>query len=225
MQLYALCALSCVVAYLLCGFPTAYVLGKAMGNVDVRTVGSGNVGSTNITRAVGAKAGILTLLIDVLKAVLSVLAGFFIMGFAAERSALLPGGTYDWCMALVYGFCIMGHMFTPYLKFKGGKGIAVGLGGAVALMPLVGLSLWVPFLLFAVTSRFVSLGSIAAAASLPFLAWFFYRPTVAFLLIIVLIALLVVWAHRTNIRKLLRGEERTFSIKKKEKPSQDGDAA
>lgn len=215
MLIYILCALSCLIAYFVCGFPTAYVLGKALGNVDVRTVGSGNVGSTNVTRAAGAKAGILTLLIDIAKAAVSVLIGLFVMGFAVEDPAQLrPGGTFDWCTALVYASCVLGHMFTPYLSFKGGKGIAVGFGGAVAFMPLVGLSLWVPFLIFAVSTRFVSLGSVAAAISLPFLAAFLYRPSAAFVLVIGFVALLVVWAHRSNIKKLLEGRESRFSIKK-----------
>lgn len=210
----AMCALACVLAYLICGFPSAYVVGKKMAHIDVRTVGSGNVGSTNVTRAAGAKAGVLTLLLDVMKAVVGVLLGWLLVGVvgAGDLSLVAPGGAYDWTMALVYLCCILGHVFTPYLHFKGGKGIAVGFGAAVALMPLVGLSLWVPFLLFALTTRYVSLGSIAAAVSLPFLTWFIAGPTVAFLVIIAFVALLVVWAHRANIAKLLRGEERKFSV-------------
>ena len=215
MLVYVLCAASCIVAYLLCGFPTAYVLGKALGKVDVRTVGSGNVGSTNVTRAAGAKAGALTLLIDILKAAVSVLLAFAIMGASVEHEALRPGGAFDWCMALVYLCCVLGHMFTPYLSFKGGKGIAVGFGGAVTFMPLVGLSLWVPFLAFALPSKFVSLGSIAAAASLPFLAALLYDPTAPCLAIVACVAVLVVWAHRSNIKKLLEGRESAFSIKSK----------
>lgn len=210
----AMCALACVLAYLICGFPSAYVVGKRMAHIDVRTVGSGNVGSTNVTRAAGAKAGVLTLLLDVMKAVVSVLLGWLLVGIvgAGDLALVTPGGACDWTMALVYLCCILGHVFTPYLHFKGGKGIAVGFGAAVALMPLVGLSLWFPFLLFALTTRYVSLGSIAAAVSLPFLTWFIAGPTVAFLVIIALVALLVVWAHRANIAKLVRGEERKFSV-------------
>jgi len=221
MLVYVLCAASCVLAYLLCGFPTAYVLGKALGKVDVRTVGSGNVGSTNVTRAAGAKAGALTLLIDILKAVASVLLAFTIMGFAVPAEDLRPGGAFDWCMALVYLFCVLGHMFTPYLSFKGGKGIAVGFGGAVTFMPPVGLSLWVPFLAFALPSKFVSLGSVAAAASLPFLAALFYDPSAACLAVIACVAALVIWAHRSNIKKLAGGRESKFSIKSKKTAAND----
>ena len=218
MTVYVLCAAACLVAYLICGIPTAYVLGRVMGKVDVRTVGSGNVGSTNIARSVGAKAGVLTLLLDVLKAVLAMFIGYGLVGFVGTGQGfaeVVPGGTYDWTMALVYMFCILGHVFTPYLKFKGGKGIAVGFGGALALMPLAGVSLLIPFLLFAVTTRYVSLGSIAAAVSLPFLAAWIYHPSTAFLVIVTVVALLVIWAHRSNIVKLVHGRESKFSFKKK----------
>lgn len=228
MMVYLLCAVACVVAYCICGIPTAYVLGRTMGNVDVRTVGSGNVGSTNIARSVGAKAGVLTLLLDVLKAVLSVFIGYGLIGFigaGGELSEIVPGGTYDWTMALVYMFCIVGHVFTPYLKFKGGKGIAVGFGGALALMPLAGLGLLVPFLICAVATRYVSLGSIAAAVSLPFLAAWIYHPTMPFLVIMAVVAILVVWAHRSNIVKLVHGRESKFAFKSsKAKASCDGDS-
>lgn len=217
----AMCALACILAYLLCGFPSAYVVGKRLAHIDVRTVGSGNVGSTNITRAAGAKAGVITLVLDVLKAVVSVLLGWVLVGWVGAHGDLAlvaPGGACDWTMALVYAFCVLGHVFTPYLHFKGGKGIAVGFGGAVALMPAVGFALWVPFLLLAVTTRYVSLGSITAAVCLPFLAAFIAHPTPAFLAVVCVVAALVVWAHRANIVKLARGQERKFSVGGKGKP-------
>ena len=216
---YLMCALSCVLAYLICGFPSAYVIGEKLGHVDVRTVGSGNVGTTNIARSVGAGAGALTLVLDVLKAVVSVLLGYVLVGVvgAGDGAAVRPGGALDWTMALVFGFCLLGHIFTPYLHFKGGKGIAVGLGASLALMPAVGASLLIPFLLLALTTRYVSLGSIAAAVSLPFWVWLYLRPSAAFLVIVSCVALLAIWAHRGNIRKLLAGTERRFSFKKKDR--------
>lgn len=222
MSVYVLCALSCIIAYFLCGFPTALVLGKALGKVDVRTVGSGNVGSTNIARSVGAGAGVATLAIDVLKAVASMFVGYLLIGFLGTGKGfaeVMPGGAFDWTMALVYLCCILGHVFSPYLHFKGGKGIAVGFGGALALMPSAGASLLVPFLLFAVTTRYVSLGSVAAAISLPFLVMLFYRPSLAFMVAVVLVAAVVVWAHRANIVKLVHGRESKFSFGSKPKPA------
>ena len=212
-----MCALSCVLAYLICGFPSAYVVGERMAHLDVRTVGSGNVGTTNIARSVGKRAAALTLLLDVLKAVLGVFVGYGLIGLigCGDLADVYPGGRLDWMMALVYAACILGHVFTPYLHFKGGKGIAVGFGGALALMWPVGLSLLVPFLVFAVLTRYVSLGSIMAAVCLPFLAWLIEHPTPAFLVVLVCVALLVIWSHRANIVRLAHGQEKRFAFKKK----------
>ncbi len=217
---YVMCALSCVLAYLICGFPSAYVVGERMAHLDVRTVGSGNVGTTNIARAVGKRAAALTLLLDVLKAVVAVFVGYGLIGLVGVGGldVVRPGGALDWTMALVYAFGIVGHVFTPYLHFKGGKGIAVGFGGALALMWPVGLSLLGPFLVFAVLTRYVSLGSIVAALSLPLLGWLIERPSPAFIVILCAVAALVVWSHRTNIVRLAHGEERRFSFKKKGEP-------
>lgn len=216
MLVYVMCALSCVLAYFLGGIPSAYLIGKVLCHADIRTMGSGNVGSTNAARTLGAKAGILTLVCDILKAVAAVLLGKALIGGvgAHDFGAVAPGGAYDWCCALVFLAVILGHMFTPFLHFHGGKGIASGFGGAVVLMPWAGLSLWVPFLVFAVSTRYVSLGSIAGAVSLPILANVFYRPSLAFTLIVCLVALLVIWGHRSNIVKLAHGQESKFSVKK-----------
>lgn len=214
---YVALVASCAIAYLVCGIPSAYLIGRFMAGVDVRKVGSGNVGSTNVVRAAGAKFGLLTLACDVAKAALSVAIGYGLLAGAAglglER--VFPGGDLDWMMGLVYVFCIVGHVFTPYLRFKGGKGIAVGFGGAVVLAPLAGLSLWVPFLLFAATTRYISLGSIMAAVSLPFIMALIYHPSAAFLALMAAVSALVVFAHRDNVKKLLSGTESKFSFTKK----------
>lgn len=210
---------SCVIAYFVCGIPSGLLLAERIGKVDVRTQGSGNVGSTNVARSAGKLAGGLTLLCDTLKAYVSVLVGFLLVGVVGlgDVAAVRPGGSLDWMMALVYLFCIVGHVFTPYLRFKGGKGIAVGFGGALALMPLTGLSLLVPFLLLAVTTKRVSAGSITAAIALPFLAWAIERPSAPFLVIVACVAAVVVFAHRKNIVKLAHGEEKPFSFKRGDK--------
>ena len=216
MLVYVMCALACVIAYVLGGIPSAYLIGKAFGNVDIRTQGSGNVGSTNVARTLGAKAGILTLVSDILKAVVAVLIGKLLIGVvgAGAIETTAPGGVYDWCAALVYLAVILGHMFTPFLHFHGGKGIASGFGGAVVLMPWAGLSLWGPFLIFAVSTRYVSVGSIAGALSLPIFANLFYQPSMAFTVIVCIVLVLVIWGHRSNIKKLAHGQESKFSVKK-----------
>ena len=216
MLVYVMCALACVIAYVLGGIPSAYLIGKAFGNVDIRTQGSGNVGSTNVARTLGAKAGILTLVSDILKAVVAVLIGKLLIGVvgAGAIETTAPGGVYDWCAALVYLAVILGHMFTPFLHFHGGKGIASGFGGAVVFMPWAGLSLWGPFLIFAVSTRYVSVGSIAGALSLPIFANLFSQPSMAFTVIVCIVSVLVIWGHRSNIKKLAHGQESKFSVKK-----------
>lgn len=216
MLVYAMCALSCIIAYLLCGIPSAYVIGRVVYHVDIRTLGSGNVGSTNAARTLGAKAGILTLACDILKAALAVLIGKALIGLVGCGSfaATAPGAAFDWCAALVYLCAILGHVFTPFLHFHGGKGIACGFGGAVVLMPWAGLALWGPFLVFALVTRRVSPGSLAGAVSLPILANAFYSPSLAFSVVVGLTAILVIWSHRSNIVKLIHGQEPPFSVKK-----------
>ena len=211
----AMLVVSCLVAYLLCGVPFGYIVAQRKG-VDVRKVGSGNIGSTNVARTLGKGAGGLTLALDVAKAAVAAALGYLLVGVIGlgDIALTMPGGAYDWTMALVYLACVVGHTFTPFLKFKGGKGIAVGFGGAVVIMPLVGLCLWIPFLVFAVATRIVSVGSIVAAATLPFLAWIFYQPSLAFECILSGVALLVIWSHRANIKRLLAGTEKRFSFKR-----------
>jgi glycerol-3-phosphate acyltransferase PlsY len=221
MLVYVMCALSCIVAYLLCGIPSAFVVARAKG-VDVRTVGSGNVGSTNVARSVGAAAGAVTLVCDVLKAVVSILLGYVLVGVVGTGAGLaevVPGATFDWTMALVYLCCLLGHVFTPYLHFKGGKGIAVGLGGALALMPWVALGLVAVFAAGVALTRRVSVGSVAASVALPVLAGLIYRPSTAFLAVVCVTALLAVWAHRSNLVKLARGQEKPFAFKSKDEAS------
>lgn len=207
---------SCAIAYFLCGIPFGYVVGRRLGKIDVRTQGSGNVGATNVARTVGKGAGLLTLALDILKALVSLLVGKAILTWAlgAEAGQLAFGSGLDWMPCVVYMFAILGHTFSPYLHLRGGKGIAVGFGGALGFMPLVALLLWVPFLVFALITRRVSVGSIAAAISLPLLAWAVYRPTAASLAILSVVAALVLFSHRSNIVKLIHGEERPFSFKR-----------
>jgi glycerol-3-phosphate acyltransferase PlsY len=117
-------------------------------------------------------------------------------------------------MGVVYAAAILGHVFSPYLHFHGGKGIAVGFGAALGFMWPVSLGLLVVFVVFAVPTRYVSLGSIAAAISLPILGWAIYHPSNVFVILLGIVAAVVVWAHRANIGKLMRGEEKRFSFHK-----------
>jgi glycerol-3-phosphate dehydrogenase (NAD(P)+) len=195
-------------AYLLGSIPTGYLVAKARG-IDIRAVGSGNIGATNVFRILGKGPGIFVLLVDALK------------GFAAVH--FLPSlllGTPTCCFghplhppsALVAGIAaILGHNYTCWLKFKGGKGIATTAGVFLALTPIgLGLTFAVWLIVFAL-SRYVSLASIAAAAALPCAIWFEQhhqrQENPALLLVSILLGALAIWKHKANIQRLLAGTE------------------
>jgi glycerol-3-phosphate acyltransferase PlsY len=184
-----------VTAYLIGSIPTGLLLGKAYG-IDVRKEGSGNIGATNLYRTVGRKVGIITLVGDCLKGLLPVV----IVKFSA-----LPSELTAWVG--LAAFC--GHVFSVFLKFRGGKGVATALGVFLALAPLaVALAL----ALFAVMMylwRYVSLGSITAAAVMP-LAVFFTGGSRAVTMVTLIISLIVILRHHENIGRLLSGSESKF---------------
>ena len=162
--------LAAIAAYLLGSIPTGYLVARARG-IDIRSVGSGNIGATNVFRILGKSAGIFVLLVDFLKGFLACwmvarIAGQFFESTPSQKDYL----------ALTSGLAaILGHNYTCWLKFKGGKGIATSAGVLAALFPkvfLIGLALW---LLVFLVSRYVSLASIVAAASLPVSAWLVWR--------------------------------------------------
>lgn len=182
-------------AYLIGSIPTGLLLGKAYG-VDVRTEGSGNIGATNLYRTVGRKVGIITLISDCLKGLIPVLL---------VKLSTLPPDLAAWVG--LAAFC--GHVFSVFLKFRGGKGVATALGVFLALAPL---AVAIAVALFAVLMflwRYVSLGSISAAAVMP-LAVFFLGGSKTVTIVTLIIALIVIVRHRENIRRLLSGNESKF---------------
>jgi glycerol-3-phosphate acyltransferase PlsY len=222
-----LCAVCVLVTYLVCGIPFGLIIASRRAGVDVRSAGSGNIGTTNVSRTVGASAGGLTLLCDAGKGLVCTLVSSQLLGSVVccgGVAAVVPGGIWAWMMGLVYLAAICGHVFSPYLHFHGGKGIAVGFGAALGFMWPVALGLLAFFVLFALPSRYVSLGSVAAAVSLPFLCWFFYQPSLGFMVPIVCVSAVVVWAHRANIAKLAHGTEKRFSFHHDDGPKK-GDQA
>ncbi|MCD6459251.1 glycerol-3-phosphate 1-O-acyltransferase PlsY [bacterium] len=197
-----------LVCYLIGAVPSAYIMGKLVKNLDIRNHGSGNVGFTNALRVLGVVPGIITLLMDIGKGYLSI---FFVehtynnlYPFSLEIFAAVAG---------IVTVC--GHIWPVYIGFKGGKGIAVGCGIFlnIALIPtLITTGIWIFFVLL---TNIVSISSIAAVISLPMIMMFFRKPVV-YVFISVLLAAVVVFMHRSNIKRLLKGEERKF-IKKKKK--------
>jgi glycerol-3-phosphate acyltransferase PlsY len=189
-------------AYLLGSIPFGYLLVRLRGGGDVRETGSGGTGATNVTRRAGKGAGVLTLLLDALKGMAAVLVA---------RAVLGAGGEWWVCAAAVAA--VLGHVFPVWLRFRGGKGVATGLGVFLVLAPLATLCALVVFVAVVRLWRFVSLGSIAAAAVLPLAVWGLSavgvsdRAAVPVLAVAVTGAALIIFMHRANIGRLFRGEE------------------
>jgi glycerol-3-phosphate acyltransferase PlsY len=185
-----------VFAYLVGSIPTGLLLAKAFAGVDIREAGSGNIGATNVYRTLGRKVGLLTLVGDCLKGLIPVAAAYAL------------GFTTPW-IALIGLAAFLGHVYTVFLGFKGGKGVATALGVFLAVSPLAVLGALAVFSLVLFKWRFVSLASISAAAVVPSLvALIDKRPEIVGMSII--IAALVIWKHRENIKRLRQGTENRF---------------
>lgn len=184
-----------IFSYLLGSIPTGYIVG-AMAGVDIREVGSGNVGATNVARTVGKKRGLLTLIADVAKG--------FVPVFIAGRLDLSQSA-----IALTAIAAFLGHLYPMFLKFRGGKGVATALGVLLALAPMASLILIAIFAVVAVSSRFVSLSSIVAALAAPIVLWSLsYSLTV--IATGVFLAVMITLRHRGNIQRLLEDTEPKF---------------
>lgn len=189
-------------AYLLGSIPFGYLLVRLRGGGDVRRTGSGGTGATNVTRSAGKGVGLLTLLLDALKGAAAVLVA---------RAALGEGDEWWVCAAAVAA--VLGHVFPVWLSFRGGKGVATGLGVFLVLAPLATLCALLVFAVVVWMWRYVSLGSMTAASVLPLAAWALGalgvgdRAAAPVLAVAVTGAALIVFMHRANIGRLLRGEE------------------
>ncbi len=202
------------VAYLMGSIPFGFLIAKTQG-VDIRTVGSGNIGATNVFRSVSKKLGVITFALDFLKgycgaALLPLLAN-------AIASAPLEGLVADILPVFCGALTIAGHNWTCFLGFKGGKGIATSAGMLMGLSPLgvsIALSVW--FVIF-VTTRYVSVASICAALTMAVLVWPLHLKThgVWFPAVLTLLAALAIWKHRSNIARLRAGTESRIEFGKK----------
>jgi glycerol-3-phosphate acyltransferase PlsY len=201
-----------VAAYLLGGIPWALVIGKAFFGVDVRTTGSGNLGATNVYRVLGRNAGLTTFALDTLKGITAVVVALFIV--PASRYGDVPSVTWNlttWAEIVAALAVILGHSYSPYIGFKGGKGVATAAGALTVLTPLaVPIELAVWFAAVWLTGM-VSVGSVTVAVLYPFLAFAFYRDQPAIVLFALVGAALVVWRHRANIVRIASGEEAKVS--------------
>lgn len=215
--------LAIAAAFLFGSFPTGYMIGRARG-VDIRKLGSGNIGATNVGRVFGRTAWLVCFSGDFLKGFGPVLAAGIFAGLAGNWSPL-PEQAMLWCA--VFAATILGHMFTPWLKFKGGKGVATALGALLGFFPLLtfaGLAALAMFIFVLKVSRYVSLASICATASLPLFVllqtgltlWMrpagmeIGRATSAGLVLAGLTSIVsttMIWRHRSNIARLRAGTE------------------
>jgi len=193
-------------AFLLGSIPTGYLVARAKG-IDIRQHGSGNIGATNVFRTLGKPLGILVFVFDALK------------GFAAVWLAMKFGGSSAWPGIIAAVAVIAGHNYTPWLGFKGGKGIATSAGTLLALAPWAVLCIAIVWFVVFKVSRYVSLASISAAAALPVAVAALWSagcggngPLLGFT---VLISALAIWRHRSNIQRLRAGTESRFEGKKK----------
>jgi len=197
-------------AFLLGSVPTGFLLVRIFRRQDIRSIGSGNIGATNVLRTGGKVLGAATFLLDVLKGCTSVWLGAWL------ATMLIPSMAPRNAEALAALCAVLGHMFTPWLHFQGGKGVATGFGVFLVAAPLAALSAIALFAIVLVLSRYVSLGSILGAAAFPVLAYFLVhgnRPAF-FLAVQAAVALLIVVKHHQNIRRLLNGTESRLGARK-----------
>jgi glycerol-3-phosphate acyltransferase PlsY len=198
-----------VAAYLLGSIPTGFLVAKARG-IDIRSVGSGNIGATNAFRILGKGPGFFVLLIDALK-------GWVAVCVAAPLIAGWIGGAPEEYLRITAGVtAVLGHNYTCWLGFKGGKGIATSAGVLIALVPwalLIILGVWI--LLF-FTTRYVSVASIAASFTLPFATWFTTGQDIGLTAVTGAMGALAIYKHRKNIQRLIDGTESRIEFRKKE---------
>ncbi|PAB60616.1 glycerol-3-phosphate 1-O-acyltransferase PlsY [Anaeromicrobium sediminis] len=187
-------------SYLIGSIPFSYITAKVMGNIDIRNYGSGNTGATNVYRTLGAKAGFTAFFLDFLK------------GFVP---AILAKRFFDVDMAVLASvFAVVGHCYSFWLGFKGGKGVATTAGTIFALSPILGLILLVLQFVLIFTTRIMSLASISTAFLFPIMSYFMATSNV-FVLYATALGIFVIYKHKANIKRLLNGTESKMSFKKK----------
>jgi glycerol-3-phosphate acyltransferase PlsY len=198
-----------VAAYFLGSIPTGYLLVRIFRRQDIRSMGSGNIGATNVLRFGGKGLGIVTFILDVLKGSTAVWLG------GALGAWLMPAVPVRDAQALAALFAVLGHMFTCWLHFRGGKGVATGFGVFLVASPWAALAAIGVFAVTFALTRYVSVGSIVAAISFIVFAWFFppgpHPPL--FFTVECIISLLIIVKHHTNIRRLCNGTEARFGAK------------
>lgn len=196
-------AVAVALAYLVGSIPFGYLIVRLRGGGDVRETGSGGTGATNVTRRAGKWAGLLTLVLDCLKGTLVALLA---------RRFLAEGTGVDWWVVAASLAAVVGHVFPVWLGFRGGKGVATGLGVFLGLAPLAVLCALPVFVLVVWLTRYVSLGSVTAAALLPLFVWLTGGKQMPLLTAAALGGALIVLMHRANLGRLLSGTENKLKL-------------
>ena len=198
------------VAYLMGSIPVGYLLVRFFLKQDVRSIGSGNIGATNVLRSGGKGLGAATFLLDMLKGCAAVYIGALI------GVLLVPDEPIRNMQALAALFAVLGHMFPLWLRFKGGKGVATGFGVFLVAAPTAALAAITVFAIVLLLTRYVSLASILGAASFPLFAWMLVRGDRPpfFIAVQFAVSFLIIAKHHPNIRRLLAGTESRFGAKK-----------
>jgi glycerol-3-phosphate acyltransferase PlsY len=201
-----------MISYLVGSIPTGLLLSRAAG-IDIRKSGSGNIGATNVTRLLGKKLGVLTLVGDVLKAVIPMLA---VHWYLLHSGMEINPFEVDLAVTLCGGAAFLGHMYSIYLKFRGGKGVATGLGIFIVLEPLAALISLLLFIAVVYFSGYVAVGSLMVSALMTLWIWLLKgSPNHVFLAFF--IAVLIWLKHADNIKRLFEGTETNWRVWKKEK--------
>jgi acyl phosphate:glycerol-3-phosphate acyltransferase len=201
-------AAAMVVGYLLGALPFGYWVAQWHG-VDIFKVGSGNPGATNVKRVIGKRAGNLVFGLDFAKGLVA--AGWVLL--LRDEAPV----THEWLQLIGLASAILGHSFSVFTRFRGGKGVATALGGAVASMPVAALVAAIVWVVLFYATRYVSVASIALALALPVAAFFLYGIGVLFGFSVVL-ALFVIYRHRQNIVRLIKGTENRFNSSREDAP-------
>lgn len=190
-------------SYLLGAIPFGLIVARLFHGVDLRRTGSGNIGATNVARTVGTRLGVFTLFLDMAKGLVPVWVARYFFGMMADPGVWLPA---EWIPGAAGAAAFMGHCYSPFLSFRGGKGVSTALGAVLGLAPLAVLPAGLVFVMVVKRWGYVSAGSMSGAAVLPPTAFLLGYPPEAYLPF-VLIAVVIFIRHRENIGRLWRGEE------------------
>jgi len=204
-----------LIAYLLGSIPFGYLIVRVFAGADVRATGSGGTGATNVSRRAGKAAGLITVVLDAVKGAAAIVVARWMFGLPLFRAAELATPRAQWLLAASAVAVVVGHIFPLWLGFRGGKGVATGAGVFALLAPLPLLAAGFVFGLIVWRWRYVSLGSIVSAGTIPVFIWFqsLIRPAsnpAPLLLAAVIDSLLIIYAHRGNIERLSKGTESRF---------------